>query len=231
MRHCRIDSYHGDKKKKYDLIWDKAILLVKSGREEVNGVLDELISQADNPYVRANAHIQKGKLMQENDQKDDAKKWVLRAYKIEPTNEFIVSSISSFFNDTQDTKAEMYFGRKLIKLNPKGSNYWGRLGNVYLRLGLDDYAMEAYERARELAEGDGDWLIANIGNLYNNVGLHTKAIEMLQQAIELDKTSQYSHERLASSMANKDKLTTKIKTIEEEMEELLATTKMDSENN
>jgi len=224
-----VDKYPGNKSNKYALLFHKAELLLDK-RANIDGaliIIDELISQNDNLAIKSKAHILKGKILKKQEKVEEAKKCLFRAYKILPTTEFILREIADFFAEMGDSKSELFFRKQLADLNSEESNNWGYLGNTYVSLSLNSRAMDAYERANQLTASKEQWLIANIGNLYNNIGLYNKAIEYLNKAVEMASSDQYSHNRLASSLSNKEEEDKKVTKLLEETRELIA--KVDNE--
>lgn len=107
--------------------------------------------------------------------------------------------------DTKKSKEALALFRELTAEYPENSQYWGYFGNAALNLGLHSTSMAAYRKANELADGKAGWLVGNIGNLMNNRGFFEEAIDYFKKSIEIDPDSQYAHERLASTLGNKDK--------------------------
>lgn len=217
-----IDKYPGNISNKYTLLFQKAkILIKKPDNQDALQIIDELISQNENVLIKARAHILKGLVLKKQEKPDDAKNWFYKAFRILPTDDSVLREIAEAFSEMSDAKSSLFFRRQLANLHANEAAHWGYMGNAFLALDLENRAMEAYEKANQLASGEETWLMANIGNLYNNVGLYNKAIEFLQKAIEKDSKNQYSHERLAFALTNKEKEDTKVNQILEEIKDLI----------
>ena len=91
----------------------------------------------------------------------------------------------------------------LTKEFPENLAYWGYLSNCSINLMLYDLGMISCKRANELAEDKEDWLVLNIGNMLSNKGFYTEANAYFERGLELNKSSEYGHERLATSLKNK----------------------------
>ncbi len=219
-----VDQFAGNKSNKYVLLFQKAELLFEK-RANVNEalpIIDELISQNDNLVIKSKAHILRGKILNKQEKAEEAKKCAYRAYKVLPTTDYILKEIADFFAKMGDSKSELFFRKKLTEMAGDESSHWGYLGNIYVSLSLNNHAMDAYDTGKQLTNGKEQWIIANIGNLFNNVNLYSKAVENLQKAVEMDSSDQYSHDRLASAMSNKEKEEIKVKEILKGVEGLIA---------
>ncbi|MNN46408.1 hypothetical protein D3C81_1607890 [compost metagenome] len=53
------------------------------------------------------------------------------------------------------------------------------------------------------ADGDSQWISANIGNLLTNKGLPTEACVYLERAVKYEPNSEYSHDRFAMALRKK----------------------------
>lgn len=218
-----IDTYPGNMSNKYILLFQKAEILSRNPDvQDALQIIDELILQNENIFVKARAHIQKGLILKKQEKIEDAKNWFYKAFKILPTDGFILREIAEAFSKINDAKSMLFFRKQLANLNNDEATHWGYMGNAFVLLSLHNRAMLAYEKANQLASLKEAWLVGNIGNLYNNVGLYDKAIEFLQKAIEMDSNNQYFHERLASTLANKEKEDAKVNEILEEIKDLIA---------
>ena len=64
--------------------------------------------------------------------------------------------------------------------------------------------MTACKKAEELSKNREAWILHNIGNMLNNKGFYTEAIQYLNKGLKIDSASQYAHDRLSSTIKNKD---------------------------
>jgi tetratricopeptide (TPR) repeat protein len=196
------DGFSGDKKQKYYVLLKKAeILFGKSDFENLGTLLDELNLQKDNDYVNAMAYILRGRVLRKEEKFEDANQSLLRGYKALPTDTSILSEVVKYFSDNSDLKHELFFIYEILKQDSGDSSTWGSLGNVCLRLNLNDTAMNAYEKADELIP-ETPWVLGNIGNLYNNLKLYSKAVAYLNRSAKIDVSMQYTHERLGRALQN-----------------------------
>jgi len=90
--------------------------------------------------------------------------------------------------------------RRLVDLDTKNTASLTLLGNVYLSLSLNGKALEAYERANEIANSKEAWILANIGNVLKNQGFYPAAVRHLRQAVAIEPDSVYAQERLADAL-------------------------------
>jgi tetratricopeptide (TPR) repeat protein len=86
-------------------------------------------------------------------------------------------------------------------------------GNALLELELFSLALAEYDCANKLSNGKAAWILANVGNLLNVRGLSLQAIEKLRESLKIDPSPEYSHNRLAQAIANKDAEETRLQTV------------------
>lgn len=67
---------------------------------------------------------------------------------------------------------------------PQDAYEWNELGNIQLKAGSCDRAIQAYERAIELSPEFG-WPYSNLGLAYSHKGMYQEAIPLYQKSIEL----------------------------------------------
>ena len=67
---------------------------------------------------------------------------------------------------------------------PQDAYEWNELGNIHLKAGACDRAIQAYERAIEL-EPEFGWPYSNLGLAYSHKGKYQEAIPLYQKSIEL----------------------------------------------
>lgn len=146
------------------------------------------------PFTRA------AKLLTEENRNDEAKEIYEAGLKVLPTDENLLYGYGVFLFDTNSDDAALTVFKKLVELNPKSSAYLAYLGNIYLNLELNGLALEAYQKANELAEEKEEWIIANIGNILKNRGFFPLAIEYLRKAIGIDPKSAFAHDRMSMAI-------------------------------
>ena len=93
----------------------------------------------------------------------------------------------------------------LTQLAPSDQQYWTLLGNQYLQLEFNDFALKAYKKGNELAAEKEGWIISNIGNIMKNQGFYSEAVSFLKSSLILNPDSQYAHERLAQALEAAEK--------------------------
>jgi predicted nucleotide-binding protein len=176
----------------------KAILLEKHGRsDEALGVLNKMITdsvEGEFPYVKA------AEILGERGRKDEALKLCEAGLKVSPNSEKLLYKYGLLLMDASNNAATLTVFKRLTEIDAQNATYFGYLGNSYLNVGLNGLAIEAYEKANELADGKQDWIIGNIGNLFNNQGLYPLALKNLRSAVTMNPDSAYSHERLAAAL-------------------------------
>jgi tetratricopeptide (TPR) repeat protein len=177
----------------------KAKLLNAQGKvDEALCVLNRLIT--DSP-AEESLYIKAAEILNERGRKDEALKMYEAGLKVLPNSENMLYKYGLLLMDTPaDKGATLAVFKQLVELNSRNEMYFGYLGNAYLNLGLTGLAIEAYEKANDLAGGKQDWIIGNIGNLFNNQGLYPLAIANLKSALTINPDSAYSHERLAAAL-------------------------------
>lgn len=102
--------------------------------------------------------------------------------------------------DLDDYESALYLLDRLTSEFPENHTYCGYLSNCAVKLEYHDLALRSCKKAELLSESKQEWIIANIGNIYKNRGFYSEAIEYLQRSLELDKSSQYSHDRLSTAL-------------------------------
>jgi len=219
-----INNYSGGRGNKYSLMLRKANFLYdRSDFEEAKKIAEELATQGDDLIVKSRAHFLMGKILKK-ETPQEAKKWVINAYKISPTNEYLIGEIAEFFSEMNEANLVLFFRKRQLALDMNSSASWGHVGNAYLTLNLYSHAMDAYEKAYELSSGSATWIVANIGNLYNNSRLYSKAIEFLNKALVMKPLDEYATNRLSSALSNKEIDEKKIQEIMGEVKALIAKT-------
>lgn len=190
-------------KEAFPLIKLQASCLEKLGRwDDAVSTLESGIQQ-NSQY--ADYYVALSKLFFEREDKDSAQKWLKKGISACPKDLGLRLKYASVLSEEDKNEEALFQYRKLTTLAHKNVIYQGLLGNVYLNLGLNDKALEAYKRANQLANEQEAWIIGNIGNLYKNQGFYTQAIGDLKKALTIDPDSEYAHNRLAQAMAKQKK--------------------------
>ncbi|MDB5765046.1 MAG: putative nucleotide-binding protein containing TIR-like protein [Herminiimonas sp.] len=127
-----------------------------------------------------------------------------KALKVCSKKTELLEEFASLLSDENKNEATLNLYQRLLTIEPKNSRFTTLFGNTCLQLDLYDMAMSKYEKANELTEWKEAWILGNIGNLYVYRGFFTKGIEYLNKALDIDKNSQYAHERLASALKQKE---------------------------
>lgn len=146
---------------------------------------------------------------------EQTKKAIHKAYKNYISSENILLKYAEVM-EKENNKVSMYLLDKLLGLNNHNSAYWGRLGNMLLVLGLNNSALQAYEKANELSQESESWILGNIGNIYCNRGFYQKGSTYFRKAIELDNNSEYAYNRLGSCHNQIEEEKNKIKKLKSE---------------
>lgn len=164
----------------------------------------ELLSKSD-PQLNPDVALCLAKLQEEQENKAEALKTVTSAYANHQRHVELRYKLARLALDENHNEIALFLLDELSKENPKSSDYLGYLGNCCVALGFPDQAMQAYKLAEEAAPESGrSWIIGNIGNIYFGRGLPSEAIKHLDRSIELNKSSDYAHDRLSRSIKLRD---------------------------
>ena len=164
----------------------------------------ELLSKS-NPQLNPDVALCLANLQEEKDDKAEALKTVISAYANHQRHIELRYKLARLAIDEDHKEIALFLLDELSKEHPKSSDYLGYLGNCCVALDLPDQAMQAYKKAEEAAPESGrSWIISNIGNVYFARGLPSEAIKHLDRSIELNKSSDYAHDRLSRSIKLKD---------------------------
>jgi len=158
-------------------------------------------------------------LFNKTGQKEKALLEYLEGYKLDPKNEKLLFEFAKICYDSGQQKVCLLLYKYLIDIDIKNSTYWALMGNCYLELGIYNSALQSYEKANELSEEKEGWVLANLGNLYNHKNLYKKSEYYLSKSLKIEKTSEYTLERLSETYKN-------IKSEEEKINEILRDAKV-----
>lgn len=164
----------------------------------------ELLTKSD-PQLNPDVAICLANLQEEKDDKTEALKTVVSSYANHQRHIELRYKLARLAMDENHNEIALFLLDELSKENPKSSDYLGYLGNCCIALDLPDQAMQAYKKAEEAApESDRSWIVSNIGNIYFLKGLPSEAINHLNRSIDLNKNSDYAHDRLSRSIKLKN---------------------------
>lgn len=168
---------------------------------EISKATDLLINHApsDNPEIA----VALSEIHENNGELKSAINIIHSAYVNFPSNESVLYKYARLLVDCKRDKEGLYLLNSLKYNHPEKIEYWGYFSNCCLKLDLYDNAMVACKEAEELSQGKIAWIIQNIGNLFKNKGFYTESIQWLQKGIELDRSSEYAHDRLAGAIKSK----------------------------
>lgn len=150
-----------------------------------------------------------------NEQKDydDAREIIHKTYVNFPNNEKIKYIYAQIALELNLNEIALFFLNSLIIDFPTNSSYWGYHSNCCIALDLYDLAMISSRKANELTNEKEEWIISNIGNMLKNKGFYTDSIKYLEKGIELNKKSDFAHDRLSTSLKLKEEELEKSKSI------------------
>jgi len=131
-------------------------------------------------------------------------------YKDNPKDVELLSEFARIASEKDDSELSLFLFNELTRLSPENAYAWCMLGNSYYRCNLFNSALNAYEKANELANEKESWILENIGNLYNHKGLYSKAEIALNKANKVNDKSDYGTARLADSFKSLDEERKKI---------------------
>jgi tetratricopeptide (TPR) repeat protein len=181
---------------------EKANLQKRLGKlSEALETLERIQKEPDlESIVIGQALIRQAEILSSQGELEKSKMKYIGAYKASPDNNFLIHLIADHFLEIKEPKNELFLRKRASEIQPNEPSEWATLGNVYLLLGLNDLAMNSYQKANELASGSEAWIKANIGNLLNNSGLYTQGASALNEALEMDKDFSYAMDRLGKTL-------------------------------
>lgn len=192
-----IRELFGDSPQSIPVLIVKSECLHSIGEEE--NAINSLLSKDDNPDIC----IKLSELYESSGETESAIKIISKAYREYPSNKDLVYKYSRLLIDADANKEAAYLLNYLTTEYPDTVEYWGYLSNSCLKMGLYDKAMTTCKKAAGLSKETAPWVMHNIGNMLNNKGFYTDAIAWLEKGINLDSSSEYAHERLASAIKNR----------------------------
>lgn len=148
--------------------------------------------------------IKLSRLYENEEDIDTAINVIHPAYLNFPNNNNLIHRYSHLLTECKRHKEALYLLNSLTLKEPKNVEYWGYLSNCCLVLDLYNQAMISCRKAEELSSGKQAWILHNIANMLNNKGFHSEAMSWLNKGLMIEPSSQYAHDRLASSIKNND---------------------------
>jgi len=209
---------------------DNSLIILLSECHEKNGNISEAIdllsryAPSNNPEIA----VALSKIHNKNDDLKSAIAVIHSVYINFPSNESVLYKYARLLSECERTKEALYLLNSLRNNHPQKADYWGYFSNCCVELDLDNNAMVAYRKAEELSKGKEAWILHNIGNMFSNKGLYTEAIQWLQKGLELDRSSEYAHNRLAGAVKSKQEEDKKLINLCKEGRKLIRTYSIDS---
>jgi tetratricopeptide (TPR) repeat protein len=127
-----------------------------------------------------------------------------RSRDVFPANQELVDSQSfgKFSKENTEgedpSEVEITPGKEKFEVQPKNAYEWNELGNIYLKIGSNDKAIESFNKAIELDPYFG-WAYSNLALAYNHSKKFKESIPLYKKSIELldtDKGKAISYNRL-----------------------------------
>ncbi len=180
----------------------------------------ELLS-SENPTDNPKIALKLTEYLTDEKENLDARKIIHKCYKKFPNNREVKFKYALITQELKEDKISLFLLNSLVKEEPENYQYWAYLSNSALILDFYDLAFVSCNKALELTKHDQGWLKANIGNMLNNKGFFQEAIKYLNEGLEIDKNSEYTHNRLASAIKNKESEKEKIQVVCKEGRQLI----------
>jgi tetratricopeptide (TPR) repeat protein len=179
----------------------KSNFLVSLGNKE--GAISysrEVFSKSDEPSIALNLYD----LLLENDMENEAHKVIHQTFLTHPNDSNVLFKYFQFADRKGMNEVALFLNSKLINSDPEHTEYWIYRGNTCLNLNLYDYSQSSYEKGEELVKNKEAWIYSNLGNIHKHRGFYTIATKYFNQAIEIDKESEYAHNRLSETIKLRD---------------------------
>jgi len=214
--------------------FDKAIEILNHALKEFNNepilakILSDCINNTEgyekaieflkkfNPEKDPEIAIKLCSIYEENGDLIEARNIIHKIYSKYPNNEKVKYKYARIASDLNENVVALFLLKSLSIEYPKNSDYWGYLSNCAVQLEFIDLSLVACKKAEELTESKAEWILSNIGNILNNRGLYTESIKYLEKGLEINKNSDYAHDRLSSAIKNREE---ENKKIDEKMKE------------
>lgn len=163
-----------------------------------------------NPFENPTIAIEIVDILMNEKEYKQAKDIIHKVYNKFPNNESIRFRYARVAQELNEHEISIFLLKSLTSDFDKNSTYWGYLSNSAIRLDYYDLALTANRKAEELSKSKEAWIISNIGNIFKNKGFYTESIKYFEKGIELNKNSEYAHDRLASSLKLKEEENKKV---------------------
>ncbi|TGL19744.1 hypothetical protein EHQ47_16745 [Leptospira bourretii] len=171
---------------KADCLWET------NQQDQTLQLLEKSLEQMNDPEI----YIKLSTFLSKIDKKKEAIKNIFKAFNEFPKNENILYEFAKLSYDLNHKDLTILLYKELLSTYKNNSTYHCLLGNAYLDLGFYNLALESYEKANELTKGGEGWILANIGNLYYNKSLYDLSEKFLILSQNIDKKSDYTHNKL-----------------------------------
>jgi tetratricopeptide (TPR) repeat protein len=202
---------------------ESSLKILLSDCHKQNAETDKAISvlEDSDPHKNPEVSIALSSIFDEIGEETKAFEIIHSSYLNSPSNEKVMYKYSRLLDDHNRDKEALYLLDKLTRKDPSKMVYLGYFSNCCLSLELYDNAMSACRKGNELSNGKEAWLLHNVGNLLKNKGFYSEAIKWLNQGLELDSSSEYAHNRLASALKLKSEENEKLRELCKEGRKLL----------
>lgn len=200
---------------------DLELLLLKSTLLSNTGEKNKAIDILKNKYsTYPNVAIALTELYEEDDL-DTALKTIHAAYCKYPNSKEVLYKYARILQDKDLHKEALYLLNYLCINSPKEPLYLGYLSNTCLNLNLYDKAMSSLKKAIEFSNENDAWLLHNVGNLLKNKGFYSEAEVWLRKGLEIEPSSEYALDRLASVIKSKGEESKKLSVLCNEGKQLI----------
>ncbi|MBR9833466.1 DNA-binding protein [bacterium] len=168
--------------------------------------LDEAIEfiKKYNPEENIDIAIEAADLLMEEDRNEEARNILHTTYQNFPKNEVLRYKYARVALELEENEVAFFLLDSLTKEFSDNASYWGYLSNCSLQLDYYDISLSAARKAEEITKSKEEWILSNIGNMLKNRGFYSEGIKYLEKSIELNKGSEYAHDRLATSLKLKE---------------------------
>lgn len=183
---------------------DISLLVLKSKILSAVGDKDAAIAILDNPKYSTFPDIAIAlSEIYEGDDLGKAINIIHASYTKYPSSKDVAYKYARLLQEDDSQKEALYLLNDLCIKNPKEVIYLGYLSNTCLKLNLYDKAMASLKVAIECSKEKEAWLLHNVGNLLKNKGFYSEAEIWLRKGLDIEPSSEYALERLASAIKNR----------------------------
>jgi tetratricopeptide (TPR) repeat protein len=113
-------------------------------------------------------------------------------------NKYAGESTRSLVDEAENSQERFNSGKDKFEVQPQSAYEWNELGNIYLKIGSNDKAIEAFNKAIELDPSFG-WAYSNLALAYNHSKKFRESIPLYRTSIDFldtDKGKAISWNRL-----------------------------------